>query len=117
MRRITRLATWCLGEHSVRHDKPDWLGGAIFAAFLLLILAVVSLNDAYTESQEAVADRDKTITSLRAEIAAHDSSPSVIIEGENFECRQFHIRAEWSLAVGQKCQELAALIRVARAAP
>jgi hypothetical protein len=54
---------------------------------------------------------------LKAEIAAHDSFPSVIIEGNNFHCRQFHIRAEWSLAIGYKCQELATMIRMARAAP
>ena len=106
-----------LRGHTVHEDKPDWLGGAIFAVFLLLIGALVSLNDAWTESQSENQIKQRRIEALQREIAAHDSAPSVILEGEDFRCRQFHIRAEWSLAVGLKCQELAAMIRVARAAP
>jgi hypothetical protein len=106
-----------LGAHEITDDSPDWLGGVIFVVFLLLGYAVIALHDNWVESQETITARDATIVRLKTEIAAHDSFPSVVIEGPNFYCRQFHIKQEWSLAVASKCDEMAALIRLARAAP
>lgn len=97
--------------------RPDWIRGALAVLALAAALAAVERNDQYTQSEAARHQAEQAAARAQLALAKANDSPAVRLDlstPDAIRCDQFHIRKEWSQAIGERCIALGQLILSAR---
>ena len=98
-----------LPNHYISDDTPTWKDTAfqlLGVWFLLSGLLIVSAYDNHIEAKEKIVDQQRAIEKLERELSLPGAR--ILDNDGNYKCVSVNgIRNEWTLVVGQKCEELA----------
>jgi hypothetical protein len=98
----------------VCYEQPEWREELLWGLCATLIVALLVVLG---KAQMLAVELDLTASARdrwMARATAEDPRPTVRLDGKRFTCEHMNIRREWESAVAAKCEQLAAVLRVAR---
>lgn len=101
----------------VTERRADWFGSGAVLALLAAAYLIVTLQDQVAQLTADKAAAEQRAADAMTKLARIESAPHIRLDPDvegRWHCRNFHVKAIWLKAIGERCDDLGQLLLQAR---